>query len=159
MDLNVCCTHTLQSLPNSLFINGWRHFEVWCLVDRFKLELICFGTLDWRWQKTLAKRRLKAKNRASFKGLDLVSIFFQAYLILFLLLCVLDFTFLFSFHCCFSGLAPLWRRLCLVLPRCQKGHPFTFLHYIHQSEYVGNSAQRRVLQKYITVEGRFWSRF
>ena len=70
--------------------------------------------------------------------------------------------FCFSFHLWFLGrLAPLWRRLCLVLPRWQKGHPFTFLAlYSSELSQWGQLGTREgITQKYITVEGRFWSPF
>lgn len=73
--------------------------------------------------------------------------------------------FCFSFHLLFCrgrGLAPFWKRLCLVLPRCQKGHPFTFLAFYSSelSQWVQLGTREGITQKYITIEGRrFWSPF
>lgn len=113
-------------------------------------------------RKLWQKRRLKAKNRASFKGLDLVSIFFFKPICYSFSFCVFWTLFLFFFSfVVLGGLAPLWRRLCLVLPRCQKGHPFTFLAlYSSELSQWGQLGTREgITQKYITVEGRFWSPF
>lgn len=48
-----------------------------------------------------------------------------------------------------------------MLPRCQKGHPFTFLAlYSSELSQWGQLGTREgITQKYITVEGRFWSPF